>query len=95
MLWIAVLLAVLTSHLRALDDFMTQRYANRRAAPSFADLVLMPRRYHARMRRQSPQDSGHTIGVPGTKSEDEANFTVSDGSWEAVGHCKGGVGHEH
>jgi hypothetical protein len=47
------------------------------------------------MRRQSPQDSGHTIGVPGTKSEEEANFTVSDGSWEAVGHCKGGVGHEH
>ena len=94
-LWIAVLLAVLTSHLRALADFMAQRYAIRRAAPSFADLVLMPRRNLARMRRQSPQDSGHAAVVPGIKSEEEASFTVSDGSWDAVGHCKGGVGHEH
>ena len=95
MLWIAVLLAVLTSHLRALADFMAQSYAIRRAAPSFADLVLMPRRNLARMRRQSPQDSGHAAVVPGIKSEEEASFTVSDGNWDAIGHCKGGVGHEH
>ena len=90
-----MLLAVLTSHLRAFDDFIIQRYEIRRAAPSFADLVLMTHRHLVRMRRQSPQDSGHAAVVPGIKSEEEASFTVSDGNWDAIGHCKGGVGHEH
>ena len=90
-----MLLAVLTSHLRALDDFIIQRYEIRRAAPSFADLVLMTHRHLVRMRRQSLQDSGHAAVVPGIKSEEEASFTVSDGNWDAIGHCKGGVGHEH
>ena len=78
-----------------LGDFMTQRYANRREALGFADLVLLPRRYFVRMRRQSPQDSGHAAVVLGIKSEEEASFTVSDGNWDAIEHCKGGVGHEH
>ena len=66
-----------------------------RLQSSFADLVLMPRRYLARMRRQSPQDSGHAAVVQAIKSEEEVIFTVSDGSWDAVGRCNGGVGHEH
>jgi hypothetical protein len=84
-LWIAVLLAVLTSHLRALDDFIIQRYEIRRAAPSFADLVLMTHRHLVRMRRQSLQDSGHAAVVPGIKGEEEASFEVSDSCWNAVG----------
>lgn len=40
-LWIAVLLAVLTSDLRARGDFIVERYEIRRAAPSFADLVRL------------------------------------------------------
>jgi hypothetical protein len=71
---IAVLLAVLASHLRALDDFMIQRYGTRRAAPSFADLVLMTHRNLVRMRRQSPQDSGHAAVDPGIKGEEEASL---------------------
>ena len=85
MLWIAVLLAVLTSHLRALDDLIIQRYEIRRAAPSFADLVLMTHRHLVRMRRQSPQDSGHAAVVPGIKGEEEASFEVSDGCRNTVG----------
>ena len=80
-----MLLAVLTSHLRALDDFIIQRYEIRRAAPSFADLVLMTHRHLVRMRRQSPQDSGHAAVVPGIKGEEEASFEVSDGCWNTVG----------
>ena len=57
-LLIAVLLAVLTSHLRALENFITCRYDSRRAAPSFADLVLMPHRYLVRIMRLPPQDQG-------------------------------------
>jgi len=92
---IAVLLAVLTSHLQALGSFISKRYVSWRAAPRSADLVRMTRRHLVRMRRQSPQDSGHAAVVQAIKSEEEVIFTVSDGSWDAVGHCKGGFGHEH
>ena len=94
-LWIAVLLAVLTSQLRALDDFIIQRYETWRAAPSFADLVLMTYRHLVRMRRQSPQDSGHAAVIPGIKGEEEASFEVSDGCWNAVGLCEGAVVRAH
>ena len=49
-LWIAVLLAVLTSHLRARGDFIVERNEIRRAAPSFADLVRLAIRGTCRSR---------------------------------------------
>ena len=79
-LWIAVLLAVLTSHLRALADFMAQRYANRRAAPSFADLVRLAHRHLILITRLPPQSSGHAAVVRCIESKEEASFTARGGS---------------
>jgi hypothetical protein len=79
-LWIAVLLAVLTSHLRARDDFITQRYEIRREAPSFADLVRLAFRRLVCIMRLPPQGSGHAAVFPGTKDDEEATFTVPGGS---------------
>ena len=90
---IALLLAVLTSHLRALDDFITQRYDIRRAVPSFADFVRLARRHLVHITRLSPQGSGHATVVPGIEDDKEATFEVSDGSWKVFGRRCGGVGH--
>ena len=89
---IALLLAVLTSHLRALGDFIVQRYVIQRAAPSLADLVPLPRRHLVRIMRLSPQDSRHAAGVPDIKDVKVATFAVSDGRWSALGFRYGGVG---
>ena len=88
-----MLLAVLTSHLRALDDFITQRYVSWRAVPSFADFVPLPRHHLVLITRLSPQDSRHAVGVPGIKDVKVATFAVSDGSWSAFGLRYGGVGY--
>jgi hypothetical protein len=90
---IALLLAVLTSHLRALDDFITHRYDIRRAAPSFADFVRLARRHLIHITRLSPQGGGHAVVVPGIKGDKEATFAVSGGSRNAFGRRYGGVGH--
>ena len=79
-LWIAVLLAVLTSHLRARDDFMVERYEIRRAAPSFADLVRLAFRRLVCIMRLPPQGSGHAAVFPGIMDDEEATFTVPGGS---------------
>ena len=67
---------------------MTQMYASWRAAPSFADLVLMTHRHLVCTKRKSQQDRGHAAVVQAIKSEEEVIFTVSDGSWDAVGIAK-------
>ena len=84
-LWIAVLLAVLTSHLRALGDITAQRYDIWRAAPSLTDLVRLACCHLVLITSLPPQDSDHAAEVPGIKGEEEATFAVSDGSGDAVG----------
>jgi hypothetical protein len=91
-LWIAVLLAVLTSHLRARDDFIIERYEIWRAAPSFADLVRLAFRRLVFIMRLPPQGSGHVAVFPGIKDDEEVTFEVSGGSYVALRRRFGCVG---
>ena len=59
-LWIAVLLAVLTSHLRALGAFVSKRYVSWRAAPRSADLVRMVIT-HALCTHAAPRTTPNTV----------------------------------
>ena len=94
-LWIAVLLAVLTSHLRALGDITAHKYAIWRAAPSLADLVRLACCHIVLITRLPPQDSDHAAEVPDIKGEEEATFAVSDGNGNVLGRFIQGLDQAH